>query len=111
MSKITIIEPYVIGEKSQPLEYQFLDANGAILNITGFTAKFNYTERDGVAVTAAATVPTGTDGKARYTFTGTDFATAGHYRAAFIVGNGVSRYESVEIHFDVSIGVGAMPVI
>src|SRR3954471_13563469 len=106
MSKITISEPYVVGEKPSPLEYQFLDSTGAIINLTGFTAKFNYVERDGVAVSAAATIPTGTDGKARYTFTGTEFATAGHYRAAFIVGNGTNRYESVEINFDVSIGVG-----
>jgi len=33
---------------------------------------------------------------------GNEFATAGRYRAAFIVGNGTNRYESVEINFDVS---------
>ena len=111
MSKIVINEPYVIGEKPTPLEYQFLDGGGAVINITGFTAKFNYTERDGAAVTANATISDGPNGKARYTFTGNEFTTAGHYRAAFIVGNGTNRYESVEIHFDVSIGVGAMPSI
>lgn len=111
MSKITLSEPYVIGEKPSPLEYQFLDASGAVINITGYTAKFNYKENDGVAVSASASVPTGTDGKARYVFTGTEFTTAGHYRAAFIVGNGTNRYESVEINFDVSIGVGPMPNI
>jgi len=108
---IKISEPYVIGEKPSPLEYQFQDASGTVINITGFTAKFNYKERDGAAVTANATVPTGTDGKARYTFLGTEFTTAGHYRAAFIVGNGTNRYESVLIEFDVSTGVGTMPSI
>jgi len=108
---IKITEPYVIGEKPSPLEYQFQDASGAVINISGFTAKFNYQEHDGAPVTASATVPTGTDGKARYTFLGTEFATAGRYRAAFIVGNGTNRYESVEIHFDVSTGVGIMPSI
>jgi hypothetical protein len=111
MSKISLSEPYVIGEKPSPLEYQFLDANGTVINITGFTAKFNYQEHDGIAVSANASIPTGIDGKARYTFTGNEFATAGHYRAAFIVGNGTNRYESVEINFDVSIGVGPMPSI
>jgi hypothetical protein len=111
MTKIQLSEPYVIGEKPSPLDYQFLDANGAVINLTGFTAKFNYKENDGSAVTANASIPTGTDGKARYTFTGAEFATAGHYRAAFIVGNGTNRYESVEINFDVSIGVGVMPNI
>lgn len=111
MSKIQLSEPYVIGEKPSPLEYQFQDSNGAVLNLTGFTAKFQWQERDGTAQSANATIPTGTDGKARYTFTGTEFATAGHYRAAFIVGNGTNRFESVEINFDVSIGVGSMPSI
>lgn len=111
MSKITISEPYVIGEKPSPLEYQFLDADGAAINIAGFTAKFNYQEQDGVAVSANAVISDGVNGKARYVFTGNEFATAGNYRAAFIVGNGTNRYESVEINFDVSIGVGPMPNI
>jgi hypothetical protein len=111
MSKIQLSEPYVIGEKPSPLVYQFLDGAGAVINITGFTAKFNYTERDGAAVTANATILDGPNGKAQYTFTGAEFATAGRYRAAFIVGNGTNRYESVEINFDVSIGVGVMPSI
>jgi BppU N-terminal domain len=111
MSKITIAEPYVIGEKPSPLEYTFLDGGGAIINLTGYTAKFQWQERDGTAQSASATVPTGTDGKVRYTFTGNEFPTAGHYRAAFIAGNGTNRFESVEINFDVSIGVGSMPSI
>jgi len=111
MSKVTISEPYVLGEKPSPLDYVFLDANGAVINLTGFTAKFQWQERDGVASSAAATIPTGSDGRARYTFTGNEFTTAGHYRAAFIVGNGTNRYESVEINFDVSVGVGPMPII
>lgn len=111
MSKIQISEPYVLGEKPSPLDYVFLDANGAVINLTGFTAKFQWQERDGAAQSANASVPTGTDGKARYTFTGNEFLTAGHYRAAFIVGNGTNRYESVEINFDVSTGVGSMPSI
>lgn len=111
MSKVTISEPYIIGEKPSPLEYQFLDGNGAVINITGFTAKFNYKENDGTAVSAAATVSDGPNGKARYTFTGNEFATAGHYKAEFWVGNGTNRYASVEIDFDVAIPVGTVPSI
>jgi hypothetical protein len=111
MSKITISEAFVIGEKPSPLTYQFLDANGAVINLTGFTAKFNYQERDGVASTLNATVSDPANGKVTYTWTGTEFATAGNYRAAFIVGNGTNRYESVEINFGVSVGVGPMPNI
>jgi baseplate upper protein BppU len=111
MSKITLSEPYVIGEKPSPLVYQFQDSGGTAINITGFTAKFLYQEHDGAAVTANAAVSDGPNGKAQYTFTGNEFATAGHYRAAFVVGNGTNRYESVEINFDVSTGVGTMPSI
>jgi hypothetical protein len=111
MSKIQIAEPYVIGEKPSALEYQFLTGGGAVINLTGFTAKFNYQERDGAPVTANAVISDGPNGKALYTFTGNEFATAGRYRAAFIVGNGTNRYESVEINFVVSTGVGVMPSI
>lgn len=113
MSVIKISEPYVMGEKPSPLIYQFLDANGVAINITAWTVKFNYQERDGVAVTGAGvtSISDGPNGKAMYTFSGAEFTTAGHYRAAFIVGNGTNRYESVEINFDVSVGVGTMPSI
>lgn len=111
MSKITISEPYVVGEKPSPLEYQFLDANGAAINLTGFTAKFNYKENDGAAVSANATISDGPNGKARYTFNGNEFTTAGHYRAEFWVGNGTNRYASVDILFDVALPVGTVPSI
>jgi hypothetical protein len=111
MSKITISEPFVIGEKPSPLDYRFLDANGTPINITGFTVKFNYQEHDGVAVSANGSVADGPDGKARYIFTGNEFTTAGHYRAEFWAGNATNRYASVEINFDVSVPVGPVPSI
>lgn len=111
MSKVTISEPYVVGEKPSPLVYQFLDANGAAINITGYTAKFQYQERDGAAVVASATISDGPNGKAQYTFTGNEFTTAGHYRAQFWAGNGTNRYASVDIIFDVALPVGTAPSI
>lgn len=108
---VVINEPYVMGEKPSPLEYQFQDASGVAINITGFTAKFQYQEHDGAPTVASATVPTGTDGKARYTFLGTEFTTAGRYRAEFIVGNGTNRYVSTDIRFNVAVPVGTMPNI
>lgn len=111
MSKVTITEPYVIGEKPSPLVYQFLDANGTVINITGWTAKFSYQERDGAAATANATISDGPNGKAMYIFTGAEFTTAGHYRAEMWVGNGTNRYASVDIVFDVAVPVGTVPNI
>jgi len=105
------IGPYTQGEKPAPLTYQFLDSSGAAIVLTGFTAKFSYQERDGAAVTANASVSDGPNGKTTYTFTGTEFATSGHYRAEFIVGNGTNRFISVDIIFDVAVPVGTVPNI
>lgn len=110
VTKVTI-GPYVAGEKPAPLTYQFLDSAGVPINITGWTAKFSYQERDGVAVTANAAVTDGTNGKATYTFTGAEFATAGRYRAEFIVGNTTNRFISIDIIFDVAVPVGTVPAI
>lgn len=105
------IGPYVIGEKPAPLVYQFLDSSGVAINLTGFTVKFSYQERDGVAVTANGSLFDGPTGKAQYTFTGNEFATAGRYRAEMWVGNGTNRYASVDINFDVAVPVGTPPAI
>ena len=105
------IGPYVMGEKPAPLTYQFLDSDGAAINLTGYTAKFSYQEHDGVATVANATVSDPTAGKVQYTFAGTEFATAGRYRAEFWAGNGTNRFASVDILFNVAVSVGAAPSI
>lgn len=105
------IGPYVMGEKPAPLTYQFLDSTGAAINLTGYTAKFSYQEHDGSATVAAATVSDPANGKVQYTFTGSEFATAGRYRAQFWAGNGTNRFASVDILFDVAVSVGAAPSI
>lgn len=105
------IGPYVIGEKPPALTYQYLDSSGTALNLTGYTAKFSYQERDGAAVTANASVSDPANGKVTYTFTGSEFATAGHYRAEFWTGNTTNRYASVDILFDVAVPVGTPPAI
>jgi hypothetical protein len=106
-----IIGPYVVGERPSSLTYQFLNSSGAVIDISGFTAKLNYQERDGAAVSVNASVSDGPNGKATYAFTGSEFATAGHYRAQFIVGNGTNRFISVDITFDVAVPVGTVPNI
>jgi hypothetical protein len=111
MSTITIAEPFVIGEKPSPLEYQFLDALGAAINLTGFTAKFNYQEQYGAATSANATVSDAVNGKVTYVWTGAEFTTAGRYTAYFWAGNGTNRYASVKVEFTVALPVGPTPNI
>jgi hypothetical protein len=105
------IGPYTQGEKPAPLTYQFLDNDGNLINLLGYSAKFSYQEHDGTATVANATVSDAANGKVTYTFTGAEFATAGHYRAQFWSGNGVNRLASVDLLFDVAVSVGAAPSI
>jgi hypothetical protein len=108
---VTIKEPYVIGEKSSPLTYQFQDSGGAAIDITGYTAKFQYQEHDGSATVVSATVTDGPNGKVTYIWTGSEFTTAGRYRAQFWAGNGTNRFASTDILFEVALPVGPVPSI
>jgi hypothetical protein len=103
--------PFVVGEKPAPLLYGFQDSNGAVIDLTGYTAKFVYREQDGTPTTANATLPTPANGQAQYSWTGVEFPTPGHYLAEFIVGNGTQRFNSILITFDVRAPVGLEPNI
>ena len=103
--------PYVVGEKPPPLTYTFQDSTGVAINLTAYTAKFVVKETDGTATTYNATVTTPASGIVTYAWTGTEFATAGHYQAEVWVGNTVIRYASILITFDVRLPVGAVPAI
>lgn len=105
------IGPYTMGEKPSPLSYKFQDASGTAINLTGFSAKFNYQEHDGAATSADAILADGPTGTVTYVFTGNEFATPGHYKAQFWAGNGTNRYASVTIEFDVAAAVGPVPSI
>jgi len=105
------IGPYVVGEKPPPLEYSFLDSNGVAINLTGYTAKFVYKEADSAAITVNASVSTPLSGTTEYVWTGTEFATPGHYQAEFWAGNLTNRYASLVLVFQVRESVGPVPSI
>jgi hypothetical protein len=111
MSDSVAAGPYVVGEKPPPLTYQFLDSTGLAINLTGFTAKFVVKEKYGTATTYNATVSTPATGITTYTWAGTEFLTPGSYQAEMWVGNGVTRYDSILIKFDVRGAIGAVPAI
>jgi hypothetical protein len=102
---------YVAGEKPPPLVYTFLDSAGAAINLTGYTAKFIIREKFGTPTTYNATVSAPTSGQVTYTWTGTEWPTAGHYLAEFVVGNSTNRYNSLLIKHDVRMPVGPEPSI
>lgn len=103
--------PYVVGEIPPPLQYQFQDASGAAIDLTGFTAKFSVREQYGTAVEFSATVADAASGIVQYAWTGGEFPTAGSYRSEFWAGNGTIRYASILIEFDVRLPVGPVPTV
>jgi hypothetical protein len=101
---------YVVGEKPAPLEYQYLDADGVPINLTGYTAKFVYREIFGAETVADATVTDAVAGKVTYVWDGSELTTSGDYRAYFWVGNNTNRFASVLITWNVAYG-GTVPNI
>lgn len=114
MAASITIGPYVSGEKPAPLEYTFKDATGAAINLTGYSAKFNYRPADGslAAAQGNATVSaTPTDGKVTYTWTGAEFSQPGAWWAEVWVGNTTNKLCSLRLEYTVRAAVGAVPNI
>lgn len=87
------IGPYVSTEIPEPLEYQFLDADGVAVDLAGFTATFSLQidPAPGTSKTAAVTTPA--EGKVTYTWVSGDL-TAGTLQAEFVVTNGTNKFFS-----------------
>lgn len=112
MSDIVIIGPYTVGEKPAPLVYQFLDHTGAAVDLTGYTAKFQFHRSDSAAVTVRDAVVTEPSlGKVTYTWTGMEFITPGKWWFEFWVGNTVNLLASKRLDASVRAPVGAPPSI
>jgi hypothetical protein len=108
------IGPFVTGEIPDPLEYQYLDSNGAGMPITGYSATFTVREKFATLPTIDAVVAVVSNaalGKVTYSWVGTEFPTQGRYFSEFWIGNGVQRYASEAIEFDVYDSIGSVPVI
>lgn len=104
------IGPYVVGEIPAPLQYQFQDSDGNALDLTGYTAEFQWGERDGggfvnTEIGTAALVPPETNGTVERVWTGAEFDVPGRYGAYFWVGNGTNRFASELITWQVCAAV------
>jgi hypothetical protein len=102
---------YVRGEKQPPLTYQFQDANGTGIDLSGYTAAFVVRTPAGVATTYTASVLVGTDGYVSYPWTGSEWPEPGPYTAEFWAGNGAVRLASIRIAFTVREPVGEVPPV
>jgi hypothetical protein len=105
---------YTKGEKPAPLQYQYLDANGTALPITGYTVKALLRELaadPSTTQTLNGSVADGPNGIAQYTWTGNEWTTPGKWLMEFWAGNGTQRFASVIITMDVAISIGSPPNI
>lgn len=87
------IGPYVEGEVPEPIEYQFLDADSAPIDLTGFTATFSLGYRTTAGQSLDADVSTPDEGRVTYVWRAGDLM-AGHLRAEFVATNGTNTYYS-----------------
>jgi hypothetical protein len=107
---------YVTGEVPLPLEYQFLDANGVPIDLTGYgVVSFRWGEyRWGQffnAVTETATVSVPLSGSVTYVWDGDEFALPGDYAGMFFVSDGTIQYASILILWHVCLSVGVPPAV
>jgi len=107
---------FVVGEVPPPLEYQFLDADGMVINLTGFTtATFQWSEViQGQFVlphVETATVSDALTGQVTYAWDGDEFTSPGEYAATFYVNDGTTQYASVTITWHVCLSIGAPPAV
>lgn len=107
---------FVVGEVPPPLEYQFLDADGLPIDLTGFsTVTFQWSEviqgqfvlpviGDGIVSDAAT-------GRVTHDWTGAELDSAGEYAALFFVNDGTNQYASITITWHVCLSIGTPPAV
>lgn len=107
---------YVVGEVPPPLEYQFLDADGVPINLTGFTVvRFQWSEYvQGQFISPVVENGTVSDaalGLVTYVWDGDEFASPGEHAGMFFVNNGTVQYASILITWQVCLPIGTPPAV
>jgi hypothetical protein len=107
---------FVVGEVPPPLEYQFLDADGVPINLTGFTVvTFQWSEvvqgQFVLPVIETGTVTDAVAGKVTYVWDGDEFDSPGEHAALFYVNDGTTQYASLTITWHVCLSIGTPPTV
>jgi hypothetical protein len=107
---------FVVGEVPLPLDYQFLDADGTPIDLTGFTTvAFNWGHlvmgQIVDATTELAIITSPTTGVATYEWDGDEFAEPGTHAGMFWVNDGTTQYGSLTILWQVCLPVGVPPTV
>lgn len=107
---------FVVGEVPPPLEYQFLDADGAPINLTGFTVvTFQWSEvvqgQFTMPVVDVGSVSDAVNGKVTYVWDGDEFNSPGEHAAIFYVNDGTTQYASLMIVWQVCLTIGTPPTV
>jgi hypothetical protein len=107
---------FVIGELPLPLDYQFLDADGVPIDLTGFSVVLfqwgTYVRGQFVdPVSETAIVGDAPTGVVTYAWDGDEFLTTGPHAGQFWVNDGTTQYASLLITWQVCASVGAAPTV
>lgn len=107
---------FVVGEVPAPLEYQFLDADGVAINLTGFTTvRFQWSEviqgQFVLPVVETGSVTDAVNGKVTYVWDGDELDAAGEYAGIFFVNDGTTQYASILITWHVCLSIGTPPTV
>jgi hypothetical protein len=113
---VITIGPFTVGEIPAQLQYQFQDADGNPIDLTGYTAVFQWGARDNTtmfsdAQSVAANIVDESNGRVRHVWSGDELSTPGRYAGMFWVGNGVNRFASILILWTTCLSVDNPPDI
>lgn len=114
MRSTVALGSFVVGEVPPPLEYQFLDADGVAIDLTGFTTvTFQWSEvvqgQFVSPVVETGSVTDAVNGKVTYVWDGDEFDAPGEYAALFYVNDGTTQYASILITWHVCLSIGTPP--
>lgn len=96
-----IIGPFFTGEVPLPLEVTFTDADGTVINLTGYDTEAKIDDVAGATVAPAgvASIPTPANGIVEYEWGAGDLDAAGWFTLQLWVGNGTTRIASLPYRY------------